>query len=357
MKRTVLSHRVLAALVGVAVLGVARVAAADPTSCTQDSDCTKGFTCQVTGASACPGYACLLMPGDDAGVCPPQPACDPTVIMGCAPGPCTTDSDCATGMVCYAESFSNCTSTSPACPPGADCAEPAFDAGGCSTNTTRSCVPRYVPPCKVDSDCGEGFTCTPDTAINCSGGGAVGSGGSTGSGGTVGSGGGAEPVGTPAAPDAGVPVDTCTTTTLSTSSCQAKTIACTTASDCPGSWTCVAQAQPVAECAGVASIDGSIIPCDLPPPAPAHSFCEPPFADLGYSTGGRSASFGSGEAVPTASNGGTDGTVTGGGAAPSPVGSRGGCAVTSPGGSRTGALPLLAFLGLAALGRRRRQST
>jgi MYXO-CTERM domain-containing protein len=107
----------------------------------------------------------------------------------------------------------------------------------------------------------------------------------------------------------------------------------------------------------VASIDGSIIPCDLPPPAPAQSLCEPPFADLGYSAGGRSASSGSGESVPTASNGGTNGADTGGGAAHSAVGSRGGCAVTSPGGSRTGALPLLAFLGLAALGRRRRQAT
>jgi hypothetical protein len=52
----------LATLFALGFLGVARTAGADPTSCTLDSDCTKGFTCQVVGATACAGIACAVPP-------------------------------------------------------------------------------------------------------------------------------------------------------------------------------------------------------------------------------------------------------------------------------------------------------
>jgi hypothetical protein len=52
----------LATLFALGSLGVARTAGADPASCTADSDCTKGFTCQVVGATACPGTACAVPP-------------------------------------------------------------------------------------------------------------------------------------------------------------------------------------------------------------------------------------------------------------------------------------------------------
>jgi Cys-rich repeat protein len=164
----------LATLFALGALGVARTAGADPTSCAADSDCTKGFTCQVVGATACAGTACAVPPaGADAEACPPPPVCDPTVIKGCMPGPCTTDSDCATGMVCYADTYTSCPPPEPVpiCPKNADCAAPAIDAGVCTTTTMNSCVPRYDLPCKVASDCGDGFTCAPDTTTECSGGG------------------------------------------------------------------------------------------------------------------------------------------------------------------------------------------
>jgi MYXO-CTERM domain-containing protein len=350
----------LATLFALGALGVARTAGADPTSCAADSDCTKGFTCQVVGATACAGTACAVPPaGADAEACPPPPVCDPTVIKGCMPGPCTTDSDCATGMVCYADTYTSCPPPEPVpiCPKNADCAAPAIDAGVCTTTTMNSCVPRYDLPCKVASDCGDGFTCAPDTTTECSGGGSAGSGVASGSTGTT-SGPAvlvdASPV-TVGAEDASSPPPSCTTTVSSTSSCQAKSIPCTTAANCPSTWTCVAQPEPATEiCAGPASFDGGVAPCGTPDPTPPQSLCEPPYANLGSNFGG-SPLLGTGTApvAPTAG-----GTPANGGATSStsaPTGSIGGCQMAAP-GAATGGIPLLALLGLTALSRRRRSS-
>jgi Cys-rich repeat protein len=348
----------LAALFALGSLGVARTAGADPASCTADSDCTKGFTCQVVGATACPGTACAVPPaGVDAEACPPPPVCDPTVIKGCMPGPCTTDSDCATGMVCYADTYTSCPPPEPVpvCPKNADCAAPAIDAGACTTTTVNSCVPRYDLPCKVASDCGDGFTCVPDTTTECSGGGSAGSGVANGSTGTT-SGPAllvdASPV-TVGAEDASSPPPSCTTTVSSTSSCQANSIPCTTAANCPSTWTCVAQPEPATEiCAGPVSLDGGVDPCGTPDPTSPQSLCEPPYANLGSNFGG-STLLGTGTAPVAAGstpvNGGAPSSVSG------PTSSSGGCQMAAP-GAGTGGIPFLALLGLTALSRRRRSS-
>jgi hypothetical protein len=328
----------LATLFALGSLGLARTAGADPTTCTADSDCTKGFTCQVVGASACPGYACAEpAAGVDAEACPSPPPCDPTVIKGCMPGPCTTDSDCATGMVCYADSYTSCPSSEPvpSCPKNADCAAPApaIDAGACTTGSVKSCVPRYDLPCTVASDCGDGFTCAPDSVTECSGGGPV---------------------------DASSPQPSCTTTVESTSSCQANTIPCTTLADCPSTWTCAAQSNAASEdCAGPASFDGAVPPCGSPDAAPAQSLCEPPYTDLGSNSAGATLS-GAGTA-PVTSTGSTpiDGSSSAptgsNGSSSAPTGSSGGCQMATP-GAATGGIPTLVLLGLTAVSRRRRSS-
>src|SRR5262249_35719598 len=121
-------------------------------SCTVDTDCEHGFTCQTNGISACPAIACA--PNTDC----PQPFCPPP-SKECVPGPCNAHSDCADGMVCYQSEQKSCTNaTAPACPPNADCpALPPPPPPECTVTTTRSCVPRYLLPCTNDAGCGEGF--------------------------------------------------------------------------------------------------------------------------------------------------------------------------------------------------------
>lgn len=350
----------LASLFALGAFGVARTAAAD-TSCSVDSDCTKGFTCQAEGATACPAYACAEPAGaPDAAACPPPPACDPQVIKGCLPGPCSTDSDCATGMVCYADSYTNCAAPEPApsCPKNADCAAPALDAGACTSTTVKSCVPTYDLPCKVDSDCGDGFTCVPDTITSCSSSGSAGPGVSTSGAPSTGSGPAilvdAGPVGVVGTVDGSFPPPSCTTTTGSTSSCQAKTITCATNTDCPSTWTCVAQLQPVSNiCAGPASFDGGVAPCGSPDPAPAQMLCEPPYSNLGSSSNGGGSATGSAPVADPAGSPVTNGSASGPSSAP--TGSSGGCQMATR-GAGSGGISLLALLGLTALSRRRRRA-
>jgi hypothetical protein len=382
-----ISHRILRrSLAGLLVSGAlfdASVAAADPAPCTQSSDCSKGFTCQVVGGTACPAYAC---PVDIDGQACQTPPCTPQMIMGCVPGPCNTDSDCATGMVCYADSYENCPApaptplpscppnadcavpvTSAACPPdaGADCASPAPDAGACTTAVVKSCVPRYDLPCKVSSDCGDGFTCVPDTETTCSGSGFAGSAGpgsATTGGGVVSS----PPTTTsppPTAIDASTDPPSCTTTTLTTSSCQANQIACTTNSDCPSTWTCVAEPQAVSNgCAGpIQTLDSGTPPpvCGGGSPPPAQMLCQPPYTNspgVGFASG---ATNGGGATVPPTAGPGSGADPAGKSAAPGaasspPPGDTAGCQVAAP-GTGGGSASLLVLLGLSALGRSSRR--
>lgn len=370
---------------------------ADAPTCSKDSDCSKGFTCQVSGISACPGSpACA--PGE---VCStPAQTCTPQTTSSCQPGPCTTDSDCATGMVCYADTYQTCSGSGGAalCAKGDECPPPPAPTPPTCTTTTgpSSCVPKYELPCTVDSDCGDHFTCVPDTVSVCSGGGSAGSaGGVTAVGGGSGTGSSssgesttvAVPPAAPSLPD--IPADaaapppiaedagvSCTTTTSSTSSCQADTIVCTADSDCPATWTCESQSVPVSNIAcaePVMLVDGSpvILPCivDAGPTPASPQVCVPP-----YSTGVNAALSGvesapgavseapSGAGAGSSNNAGVAPTVANAATAGSSDKSQdgtggGGCQMgASPAGAPSGVwLGLIACLGFA-FRRRTRQS-
>src|SRR4029077_7347034 len=96
----------------------------------------------------------------------------------------------------------------------------------------------------------------------------------------------------------------CTTMTLSTSSCSAKTINCSANADCPSGWTCVEPLQAVSNGAQPTSAApvpaegfaaGTALPpvCD-PGPTPIlpnpQKQCAPPYSDLAGYGPGRSAS-------------------------------------------------------------------
>jgi MYXO-CTERM domain-containing protein len=140
----------------------------------------------------------------------------------------------------------------------------------------------------------------------------------------------------------------CVTTTLSTSSCQADTIVCTTDSECPATWTCVA--QPTAVYNGIACaepallVDGSavVLPCDVDGGAapPSQSLCVPPYSTSVIGTGAGSGTTlnGSGN-VPVASapaNGGSGTGSSGGGGQPAPTTGTAGSSSTN-GGAATAA--------------------
>jgi len=352
------SRFAFAGLAALGVLGASNAARAQSmTTCTQDSDCTHGFTCQTVGATACPAIACA--PGSGGCI---QPICDPVVIKDCEPGPCTTDSDCASGMVCHTDSAVSCpVESTPACAPNEDCGVPVAtgDAGGCSTFTTSACVPTYDLPCQVASDCGPGFTCVPDTATACSGGGSAGSGSGSTEGSSV-----ASPPGTPTTPAVDASSPSCTTTTLSTSSCQVVAVPCTSDSDCPSTWTCTSNGTVSNNVACVEptpiGADGAVptYTCDAGVTT-TPSQCTPPYYEAtgsalnsASSTGATAGGSGTLPAASAGSNGSTSTTPSATGST-DPSASSGGCQVGMGGGGSTGGFSFFALLGLIGLARRR----
>jgi len=337
----------LGALVGAAVVVLTPGAARADTSCAHDSDCVKGFICQTSSTEACSNIACA--PGEECDL----PACTPSTVSECVPGPCTTDNDCADGMVCFAESDGEACSTpaQPPCPKGAECPVAAVDAGSsCTSTTVKECVPRYVPPCNADADCGAGFTCVADQECGCSG--------SAGSGAV-------SPPGTPVvgpddsapAVDAGVSTPNCSCTTLSTSHCQANVIPCSVSGDCPSQWSCAPSPSAVSGgCAVGVSVDGSTTTTDcsnMVVTTPTQNVCEPPYSDLDLG-GGATELSGAGSTSATDTSG-TAPTASPASGSASGGSSQGGCAVAS-GRSEAGAGGWLALFGLAAFARRRRSA-
>lgn len=305
-------------------------AAARAAMCSQTSDCPKGFACQVVGVGGCATPACA----------PDQPCpatttvCDAPMITECAPLPCKADSDCATGMVCYAQVSQSCPSSppQPSCAAGTKC--PVVDPGPCTTTTTNTCVPRYDLPCHVDSDCGNGFTCVPEVVTSCSGG----SGTSSADGGGV-----TEP-----------PQSSCTTMTLSTSQCSAKVVNCGADGDCPSDWTCVAEPQAISNIACGAPViaeDGGTPPtpvCDPGPTPPPQKQCMPPYYDLSGGVGrSGSGTRGAGDASAPLSEGAGNPPQT------ARTTTTSGCQLGAGAGAGGGAA-WLALFGLVGLARRRR---
>lgn len=246
------------------------------TSCEVDADCGHGFECRIVGATGCgaatPTPAC---PPDEP--CDPAPApepvpCESEVFKECVPGSCTSDAECASGMICHAYEVP-CAVTDCACPsdvPDCGCGSPA----PCTSEVKSSCTPTYLLPCAAAADCGEGFSCVEQQSCGCSG--------SAGSAerrpapdpGFAPPAGGAG-AGAEAPPDPQDPPD-CACEPSGVFACVPHEIVCDDASDCPASWTCEQEVQATAPaCSG----DG----CPAPAPQPPSRFlCQPPH----YSGGG-----------------------------------------------------------------------
>jgi MYXO-CTERM domain-containing protein len=355
------NHQTLSPWVAVVLFGLAtfsaRAAQADDSTCQTDTDCGKGWSCQVTGGTACGAPACP--PG---AICDPAPACTNTVIKSCVPANCSTDADCADGMACHAEPVA-CPAI--ACPSNADCAQPVCDPG------PRQCTPKYELPCAADADCGAGFTCAYGEV--CSGGSASGSGSS----GTPPSPGGAGSGDVPAP-------STCTTSTAG--NCQLTPVACLNNADCQMGWSCMDVAPgygcaevsamgsggtnsagasaPAPGSAGVAGTAGSAgsagsVSIDCPPPPAPMMQCVPPSYSSGYGTNkGSSATTGSAGAASRGGSGLSTPAAPGATSGPSSAGSGDAatstsCAVAVPGAAGNRVFALLA-LGLLGFARRRR---
>ncbi len=286
----------LAALSFALPLAFGTVASAQ-SACGDGPACPENWECRTEPAP------CLAVPCDrEGGECEPVD-CDDSTSSYCAPLPCTSDSQCGDGMVCYSETREECESA----PPCADGDCPMTDSV-CSPVTESGCVPRYMLPCEADVDCGVGFTCEAEEECACSGGGS--SGGSAGGSGAepapdekaAPDGGAADPVppsdGGEATPDGGTPTPPeCVCTPTDRKSCSLKVVACSVDEGCPAGWTCGDNPNGVCW----ASSDGTS-GCSADPA----KICLPPYSDV--IGGGRGAAEGG------------DGTSTGGiGVDPTPV--------------------------------------
>jgi hypothetical protein len=253
-------------------------------SCETDSDCYKGFICEVFSGGACPDIACA-----EGEKCP-ETNCDSAEYRECVSGPCTNDSDCADGMVCYSNTYKECSQSAPACEPGQECPEP--EPAQCETKTETQCIPRYEAPCTKDADCGAGFKCVESQMCSCSG--SSGSAGGADIGETsrdAGVGGGSQPSSnTPSSSADGGAADpeqteNCGCKPSGDFSCEIQKTTCDSDKDCLSSWTCVEQNSVVSDmpCAVVRSEDGGVsepVCPDAGQTQPAVKQCMPPYYDL-----------------------------------------------------------------------------
>jgi MYXO-CTERM domain-containing protein len=206
------SSWVALSLVALATLSV-KAARADDSTCQTNTDCGKGWSCQVVGGGACAAPGCA--PGESCDAAPP---CEDFVIKSCVPATCATDSDCGDGMHCY-QAPSACADV--ACPQGQVCPPVACDPG------PKQCEPKYALPCTVDGNCGTGFTCAFGEV--CTGGTAAADAGAPGPGTARGAG---------TAGSANFPPSTTTCAPASTGSCQLTPVTCKTNTDCQAGWSC-----------------------------------------------------------------------------------------------------------------------
>jgi MYXO-CTERM domain-containing protein len=303
-------------------------------SCSVDSECVKGWTCQVSGGSSCASPAC---PPDEK--CEPQPSdCVNVEYKSCQPGPCGLDSDCADGMVCYTHIESDCAPVT--CGPGQECGTPS-----CGSKTESACVPRYVLPCTTASDCGSGFRCE-SAGEQCSCSGSAGGREDASDGGTP----------PPEPPD-------CTCEPSKELRCRATAVVCDDESDCSAGWSCVAVSSS-SDCASQptpspnSGAGGGTPSAGAPPPdcRPSASVkqCVPPYYELVQGSKGIDRDY---AGSPTSGTG--DATSGNGTAQPSAesatddVTSSAGCSVAHGSHARS-AVALLGVLGVFGVLRRRR---
>jgi len=253
-----------------------RVALAQ-SSCNDDSECEQGFECTVVGASGCaaaaPAPSCI--PGQPCDAPEPQP-CETVELKACTPAACTSDAQCAEGMVCHSWT-QPCASGGCACSsdvPDCKCDPPP----ACEPETTSMCTPRYLLPCEQASDCGAGFTCEQQ-AVPCACGGSSAGAPTPGAGAAdPGAPGFAPPAGSGGQPS-GEPLpnpEPCVCEPSNVYTCVAQVIECTNDAACPAGWACEQEAQADRPACGG---DGCPEPEPLPP---ARSICRPVY----YGSGG-----------------------------------------------------------------------
>jgi hypothetical protein len=329
-------------LAGLMFAGHARAA-----ECTDNEDCPKGTACEVVASSDCvtPDIDCV-----DGSDCPAPEPCESEEIKACVPGPCDTDADCGDGLVCFEQTYEECSGGggSTDCPPDEECVAPEMEPAECTTHTDRFCAPPWVGGCEVDADCGAGFTCDEIESCGCTG--------SAGSAGDPGAGAGGASSEDPVPPEE----SDCSCEKTGEFYCHLTETECGTASDCPADFTCEANPNGGVCTSGP---DGEEPTCTEPDPA---KICMPPYWDLGY--------YGVDSYAAAESGSDNGGTVGGGGeeaprGLPEPVSdsddgnsesnstdSDAGCAVApvTGRGSLGGLGAMLGLLGLGLIARRRR---
>jgi hypothetical protein len=348
-------------------------ASAQAEECQKNEDCPKGFSCEVSTAASDCDAAPPCEPGAD---CPEPAPCDaPVETHTCQPASCAVDADCGEGMVCFKETFTECSGGgAPACGPGEVCAMPAPpDEPSCSEQVIALCIPRYVLPCEQDLDCGEGFSCEAGEQCMCSG-----------SSGDVADGGTAEPdmgedfAGFAPVPPADAGTDrplpaqdaavggedpTCECRPTERKHCELKVMSCSTDADCPRDFACKPYGgDDVATCS---SSDSGDAICASEPAAPTALRCVPRYdwPTRGGTKGEDSSSDGPTYEEGEGSNdaGDPDGGVAAAPQAPgdgdtgAPVAETGSCSVSAPRGGAFGSLFAPVAFVLLALGVRTRR--
>lgn len=273
-----------------------RIAHAEST-CAASSDCDKGFECVVVGSGSCPGAPACAPNGD----CPQPAPCMVTEEKACVPAHCSSDAQCADGMVCHAWD-APCAVTSCACPPdqeNCDCAP----VPECANETESLCTPRYVLPCETATDCGEGFTCEEQISEICADTAGAPAMDPSGAAPAPPQGSGGSSAELPA-PDPIPEPRTCTPEPSGRFACVPKMIECSASSDCPTGWLCQ-QEVPTSAAPGCDGCpEDSAKPAPEPAPVPAPRLCRPEYASAVDSAG-----QGSGEVLTSGNASGSPGGV------------------------------------------------
>jgi MYXO-CTERM domain-containing protein len=360
----------------VVTLSLSGFAAPEGANCEVNTDCDGNLICEVTGAYGCAAPACE--PGQEC----PEPTCESGEIRTCVAPPCQSDVDCGPGLrcvrdtyesctdcavpagepapadcggcvtetytacvpklcatnadcgdpdlVCIQETWESCEDIGMACAPGVECTAPASE---CQTESVSFCGPKYLGPCQVAADCGEGFECVPEQSCACSGSGGV----------DVPVDPDADPMPEPVEP----PVEECTCEPTGRNYCEPQQIECPTGSECPTDWECVASPETTVACApGM----------ECPAPQPAPPVCQPPMwgalEALGESQAG--AATADDRSLMELLEAPAADPADSPNAAGSESNDSGGCSVAGSGSSSPAAFGLFALLGLALVGRRRR---
>jgi hypothetical protein len=257
----------VAAMVGCWAMAPMDAQARQPQSqCEANADCPSGYTCEIIGASTCavpePGEGGMEPNCDDSfqySICvPPPPAqCDPSLLSA----------DCDGNLVCVTYTYEECSgggfvgcvcaSNDPDC----DCPEPPPGRPGgdvsCQTTSQSYCVPPYLAPCEVSSDCGVGFTCEAREVCTatCSG---------------------SDP--SPGRPGMGdEPAPGCEVTCENSDAKYCKLVEqeCSADSDCFSGFSCVSNLLPPVSGDCAVSSDGDDECDDTPAPSESKSYCLP----------------------------------------------------------------------------------